>query len=55
MYSEKTTHLLHKPFVNEVYLTGKNLTKNCSKPLDFWYTFLKGLNLKNTVNIGSLD
>ena len=37
--------LLNKPHVNEVYLTGQTLTKNRSKPLDFLYTFLKGLDL----------
>ena len=35
------------PFMkqNEVYLTGQNLTKSCSWPLDFCYTFVKGLDL----------
>ena len=35
------------PFMkqNEVYLTGQNLTKNCSRPLDFFYSFVKGLDL----------
>ena len=35
------------PFMkqNKVCLTGQNLTKSCSWPLDFCYTFVKGLDL----------
>ena len=35
------------PFMkqNEVYLTRQNLTKSCSWPLDFSYTFVKCLDL----------
>ena len=35
------------PFMkqSEVYLTGQNLTKSCSWPLDFCHTFEKGLDL----------
>ena len=39
---------------NEVYLTGQNLTKSCSWPLDFCYTFVKGLDSFNTENLGSV-
>ena len=30
---------------NEVHLTGKKPLSKCCQPLDFWYTFLKGLDL----------
>ena len=46
-YSYAHNKLLVCPFMkqNEVYLTGKNLTKSCSWLFDFWNTFVKGLDL----------
>ena len=49
--AETYSYAHNKPIVcpfmkqNEVYLTGKNLTISCSWPLDFCYTFVKGLDL----------
>ena len=49
LYTYSYTH--NKPIVcpfmkqNEVYLTGQNLTKSCSWPLDFRLTFVNGLDL----------
>ena len=47
MYSYAHNKPIVCPFIkqNEVYLTGQNLTKSCSWPLDFCYTFVKGLDL----------
>ena len=47
MYSYAHNKPIVCPFMkqNEVYLTGQNLTKSCSWPLDFSYTFVKGLDL----------
>ena len=43
--SKHYKRLLNKPCVNEVTLTGKNPFSKCCQPLDFWCTFLKGLDL----------
>ena len=45
------------PFMkqNEVYLTGQNLTKSCSWPLDFSYTCCKGFRSFNAKNLRSID
>ena len=37
--------LVNKPYVNEVTLNGQNSPFECCEPLDFWYPFLKGLDL----------
>ena len=34
-------------YENEIYLTGQNPPSKCCQPFDFWFTFLKGLDLLN--------
>ena len=44
--SEDQYHIPSKEhYGNEFYLTGQTPPSKCCQPLDFWYTFLKGLDL----------
>ena len=46
--------LLHKPYVNEVYLTGQNPNSKCCQYLEIQYTVRKKSRSFNAKNFGSV-